>query len=168
MEDTLEKPAPWADTATEPTEAPTPVDYFGFSSTKLYYLPDKVSYVELKVMNEGERRNYANETNREVRFGRNTGEAAIKMKPGDDRMLLLKKAVVGWNLRRGGEPVPFNAGTLQEFLNVTDPKIVDLIEKEIRLMNPWLLAELSLEDMDREIEQLQEMRRKKAEEEEGN
>jgi hypothetical protein len=151
-----------------PPEANVPADYFGFSSTKVYMLPDKVSWVELKVLNEGERRQYLNETNREVKFARGSQDAAIRLRPGDDKASLLKMAIVGWNLVRNGAPMPFNTATLQQFLTLTDPKLVDLIEKEVRLMNPWLLAEMTLEDFDREISQLQELRQKKLEEEQGN
>lgn len=148
-------------------EVPLQADYFGFSATRRLTLPDKVSFIDLKVLNEGERRKYLNETNREVRFSKGSGDALMKMRPGDEKNILLKIAIVGWNLTRGGLPMGFNPQGLDLFLNSADPLLVDLIEKEIRSMNPWLLAEMTVADIDREIEQLQEMRKVKVEEEAG-
>lgn len=146
-----------------------PVDYFGFTATKTVMLPDKVSWVEVKVLNEGERRRMLNEQNRELNLGGRGGRGAqLRMRPGDDKALLLKTAIVGWNLTRNGQPVPFNPAMLDQFLNNADPKLIDLIEREVKRLNPWTLAEMSLEDIRREIADLQEMERAKMEEEEGN
>ncbi len=142
-------------------------DYFGFEETDRVFLPDHVSYVEHKVLNEGQRRKYLNAVNRDVRIQKATGDALMRMSPGDERMQLLKTAIVGWNLKRGGQDVPFNDRNLTEFLEKANPRIMDLIEKEIRKANPWLLAELSIEDIDREIQGLTELRERKVEEEEG-
>lgn len=142
-------------------------DYFGFSTVKRHFLPDGASYVELKVLNEGERRAYLNETNREVKFARGSGDAHLRMRPGDDKMSLLKVSIVGWNLIQNGQPLPFNLKNLDKFLTVTDPRLIDSIEKEVRRTNPWLLSDMSVEDIDEEIANLQEMRQAKIEEEEG-
>jgi hypothetical protein len=142
-------------------------DYFGFSTTTRHMLPDKVSYVELKVLTEGERRAYQNASNRDVKFDRG-GSAQMKLRPGDDRANLLKVAIVGWNLMRQGQPVPFTPQSLDLFLNNTDPKVVDGIEKAIRKSNPWLLSEMSSDDIKKEIEDLTELLAVKLEEEAGN
>lgn len=145
-----------------------PFDYFGFSSTERFTFPDGVSFVELKVLNEGERRKYQNSVNRELKIARGTGEAQLKMRPGDDRTELLKSAITGWNLHRAGQPVAFNSTNLEMFLNNADPAIIDKIEKRVRMMNPWLLSDLTVEQIDEEIASLQELREKKLEEEQGN
>ena len=142
-------------------------DYFGFSSTERCMLPDGVSYVELQVLNEGHRRKYTNDSNREIKLAKGSGDAALRMKPGDDKHSLLKISIVGWNLSRGGVPVPFNAQMLDHFLNSADPAVIDRIEKRIRQINPWLLSEMTVEQIDEEIQSLQEMREVRLREDEG-
>ncbi len=143
-------------------------DYFGFASTARFTFPDGVSWLDLKVLNEGERRRYQNESNREIKLGRSGGgDASLKMRPGDDKHLLLAMSITGWNLVKGGVPVPFNKNIVDQFLANADPSIIDKIEKRIRELNPWLLSEMSLEDIDEEIRNLEEMRNVKLREEEG-
>lgn len=141
-------------------------DYFGFGSTTTMLLDDGISYLELKVFNEGERADYQNKTTRAVRIHKG-GDASINMVPGAEREALIKLAVVGWNLRRKGQPVPCNDTEKQKFYKSADPRLIDKIEKEIRTQNPWLLQDVSIEDIDKEIETLQELRATKIAEEEG-
>lgn len=142
-------------------------DYFGTDQTFKTFLPDGVSYIETKLLAEGERKKYLNETNRDVTLEKVTGNAKFRMQPGTERAALLSQAIVGWNLRRAGQPVVFGKRELETFLDKANPKTIDLIEKDIRKQNPWLLADLSVEDIDREIADLTELRAKKVEEEEG-
>lgn len=142
-------------------------DYFGVAETHRTLLPDGVSFIEWKVMTEGERRRYLNATNREVKLQKGSGDTVVNMRPGDDRWHLLTTAIVGWNLKRNNAAVPFSKQSLEEWLNVAPPRIVDLVEKEIRRGNPWLLADMSVEDIDREIASLNEMRETKLKELEG-
>lgn len=151
----------------EPTTQVVQDDYFGFEETFKVYLPDGISFVEHRSLNEGAKRKYLNSVNREVRLHRATQDASIKTAPGDERKALLESAITGWNLKRGGEPIPFSTRALAEFLDKANPKIVDIIEKDVRLHNPWLLAEMTVEDIDREIADLQDMRDRIVAEEEG-
>jgi hypothetical protein len=142
-------------------------DYFGFDVHHRVTFPDGITYVEHREFNEGQRKQYLNQANRDVRLQKVTGDAIIKTKPGDERAALIEIAVIGWNLIRGGKPVHFTPSNLHSWLEVANPKVVDLIHKDIYAHNPWLLAELSLEDIDKQIEELQEMRAVKVAEEEG-
>jgi hypothetical protein len=83
------------------------------------------------------------------------------------RTELLRNTICGWNLMRGGQPLPFNQQNLNEFLMLANPSIINMIEKDVRLANPWLLAEMTIEDIDKEIADLQDLRAKKVEEEAG-
>lgn len=147
-------------------------DYFGFEETHTVYLPDNVSYIQHQTLTEGQRRQYLNKVNRDVRVSKATGDAILSMKSGEENHALLEAAIIGWNLTRNGQPVPFSKGspgsTLSQFLDKTNPKIVDMILKDIRKKNPWLMSELSVEEIDKEIEALQEMRAERLKEEEGN
>ena len=142
-------------------------DYFGFEELKRIVLPDGVSYIEHRVLNEGQRRKYLNAVNRDVRLQRTTGDAIMRMSPGDEKKALLESAIVGWNLTREGMPLPFSKGALNDFLDKASPRIIDLIETEIRKTNTWLQADMSVDDIDQEIERLNELREIKVNEEEG-
>ena len=143
-------------------------DYFGFEESHKVYLPDGVSYVEFEVMSEGRRRHYLNQTNRDVRIDKRTQDAHMSMKPGDERHALLMETISDWNLHRGGKPVPFSKNNLEQFLEKANPRIIDRIEKEVRKAHPWLMAEMTVEDIDREIANLEEMREIVLKEEKGN
>jgi hypothetical protein len=153
--------------AGEPTAVNVQADYFGFEETYRCVLPDGVSYIEHRALNEGARRKYLNKVNRDVVLQRASGDAKISTAPGDERKALLEAAICGWNLTRGGSPVAFTTQELNNFLDKVNPKVIDLVEKDIRLHNPWLLAEMTVEDIDREIASLEEMKAKIIEEQEG-
>jgi hypothetical protein len=149
------------------TTTPAQVDYFAFEETEQVFLPDGTSFVEIKVLTEGDRKKYQNKLNRDVKLERTTGDAIMQMATGEERHALLESAIVGWNLMKNGRPIPFQASTLKEFLNSANPRIVDIIEKAVRKSNPWLMADLSVEDIDKQIAELEEMREVKVREEEG-
>lgn len=142
-------------------------DYFGFDTTEKVSLPDGVSWIEFKILNEGDRARYLNAQNRKVTIRKGSGDAELEMAPGEDRKNLLSIAIVGWNLVRNGEPVRFTAGNLNQFLQLANPEIVDLIHKEVTLAHPWLLDDMTLEQVDQEIENLQAIRNKIQDREEG-
>lgn len=133
-------------------------DYFGFGDQERVTLPDGKSWVEFKVMNEGDRRKYLNQQNKKVTIRKGSGDAEMQLAPGDDKYNLLALTICNWNLRRGGQPVPFNGAELQRFLNGANPKIIDIIHREVTLAHPWLLDQMTVEDIDKEIENLQKMR----------
>ena len=156
-----------------PTEEPVYDDYFGFDEPLRVMLPDGKQYVEHTVLNEGKKKQYQNTTNRDVTIKKATGDAQMRMAQGDERHNLLKAAITGWHIvRRDAHSgnwieVPFNARNLNEFLEKASPTVIGLIEREIRKANPWLMADLTLEDIDKEIAELQELREKKVQEEAG-
>lgn len=150
-----------------PTEEKVQVDYFDFDVTHRVYLPDGVSWVEHRELNEGERSRYLNTTNKDLRLQKVTGDAIVRLAPGDERKALLSAAIVNWNLVRGGKPVKFSTQSLNDFLTKPPPKILDLIEKEVRKCNAWLLAEVSVDDLRKEVDTLNELIAKKLEEEAG-
>lgn len=144
--------------AGQPTTEEVYEDYFGFDETHRATLPDGKSYVEFKVMTEGDRKQYLNAQNKKVTIRKGTGDAEMELAPGNDKYNLLKLTIVNWNLRRGGQTVPFNKKELDEFLNGANPRIIDIIHREVTLKHPWLLDEMTVEDIDKEIESLQKMR----------
>jgi len=141
-------------------------DYFGFVHEERHTLPDGVSWVAIKKLNEGDRRAYQNASSRRLTV-RRQGEAEMKMAAGDEKHQLLMMAIVNWNLRSQGSVVPFSKQMLDRFLTVTDPMIVDDIEAAVRRLNPWLDGDVTIEQIDKEIEALKETRERLIKEQEG-
>lgn len=150
-----------------PTTESAQVDYFGFDETHKVMLPDGKSWIEHRTLNEGNRRKYLNAVNRDVRIDKVKGDAILKMAPGEERKQLLIAAIIGWNLVKDGSPLAFDKRALEEFLDKAPPKIIDIIEKDVRLKNGWLQAEMTVEDIEQEIANLEEVLAKKKEDEEG-
>jgi len=149
------------------------VDYFGFEETENVFLPDGKSYVTIQALNEGGRRRYLNRVNREVKIAKQTGDAIMQLANGDERRILLAEAIVAWNLVRKNktdgslQPLVFNEGKLNEFLTTGNPKVIDVIDKAVRAQNPWLMADVTLDDLLQQREELDEQIEKKRAEEEG-
>jgi hypothetical protein len=135
-----------------------PTDYFAFDEDFVIDLPDGVSKIFHKVLNEGKRTKYLSKVNRDVKFQKSTGDAIMRVGGGTEKAALLGVAITGWQLTSGGQAVPFSPQNLTRFLESANPKIVDLIEREVKKKNPWLLQDMTVEDIDAEIESLQEIR----------
>lgn len=157
--------------ATSPTAAavetaapvePVFADYFGFDEDHEFVFPDGVSKIFFKALNEGDKARYQREINRDVQLERSTGNARIKTDPAGERHALIEASVTGWNLRRNGEPVVFSKGskgtTFSQWLNNTNPKLVEALEEAIRKANPWLVADMTVDQIDEEIDRLKEQR----------
>ncbi len=150
-----------------PTTEKVQADYFAFDVTHTVMLPDGISYIQHKEMTEGQRKKYLNQINRDVVIHRQTGDARMRMAPGDERHALLNTAITGWNLQKDGQPIPFSESNLRKFLESAPPRVIDLIEKEVRKANAWLIEDMSVEDIEKEIKTLEELRDAKRAEEAG-
>lgn len=142
-------------------------NYFAFESTENFMLPDGVSFIECSAMNEGKRREYLNRTSKPLTVDRE-GKSTLQMRAGDDRKHLLEASIVGWNLHDESGPVRFDDKNLRRFLSATNPKLIDDLVKFIQDINPWLMSDVTVEDIDDQIRELEELRAKKVREEEGN
>lgn len=150
------------------TEEEVFTDYWGFSDTKNHYLPDGRQYFIIQRMNEGAKAKYQREIRSDITIQRSTGDAKMKADPATERHALLGACVVGWHILakdpQTGLPyeVPFSHSTgkqnFQSWLAGADPRLVESLEKECRKLNPWLLQEMTVADIDKEIENLKEMR----------
>lgn len=140
-----------------PTESPQQ-DYFGFSAPQKFMFPDGVTYIEFTKMSEGAKKAFQDKTSKDLVLERTSGNARMTVLQGTERWELIEASVTGWNLLRNGVPFPYSRVNLHDFLSLADPELVEELEKAIRKANPWLLAEMSVEDIDKEIRNLQEMR----------
>lgn len=156
------------------------VDYFGFDEREKWHLPDGKQWIQFKKLAEGDRARFLKATRSDVHLNQKSGEARIPFDQSRERKELLLASCTDWHMVRKGargnwEPVPFqNNGTagcqFAQWIDKADPAILGRLEKAIRKANPWLLNELSVEQIDKEIADLQELRvaAEKREQEEGN
>lgn len=142
------------------------VDYWGFEDTKRHMLPDGVQYFDFKVMNEGDKVQFQKLTNQDLKIGRDQS-ATVRVDPATERHTLIKTSVTGWHLLKGGEVVGFSKQMLEKWLTVAPPKIVEELELAIRKANPWMQADMTLEEVDKELDRLHELRRDIVEREAG-
>lgn len=146
-------------------------DYFGFQSLKKFFFPDGVTWIEFTVLNEGQKKNFQDKTSSDMVVERRSGDARMTLKQGTQRHELLKAACVNWNLKRNVrgtvQEVPFGAVPFNDFLTLGDPRIIENLEKEIRKANPWLMADMTADDIRKEIENLEELLKVKVAEEAG-
>lgn len=152
-------------TTTEP--APQQTDYFGFEEYKTITLDDGVTWIKLKAMNEGDKARFQKLTQRDMILEKQSGNARFKIDPSEERHELLKASIVDWNLMRRGQPVRPDHVGLSDFLKLANPKVVERIELEIRKLNPWLMQDMTVEEIDRQIAELYELRKAAEERELG-
>lgn len=151
----------------DPTEqTPTFEDYWGTDETYKHYLPDGKQWFEFKIMNEGDKTRFQKLTNQDLTIGRDN-TAKVRMDPAAERHTLIKTSVINWNLYKGGQPVGFSKQILEKWLESAPPKIVEDLEFAIRKANPWLQADMTVEEIDKEIDRLEELRKQVKERELG-
>lgn len=138
-------------------------DTYSFGGTQVYTLPDGKQWIAFKIMNEGDKAKYQRATNRDIKINRKTEDASFRPDAAADRHALILAAVTDWNLATKDpgtgrwSRMSFNYAMLQNWLKVTNPKIVEELEKAIRKVNPWLNAEdATEEELEEAIADLQE------------
>ncbi len=166
-EDTREaNPTPTADF--EGVSAP--VDYWGTDERHKHMLPDGTQWFEFKIMDEGAKVEFQKLTNQDLTIGRDN-TAKVRVDPATERHTLIETSVVDWYLVKieAGvpQPVAYSKQLLRKWLTVAPPKIVEDLERAIRLANPWMQAEMKVADIDEEIDRLREQRKQAIEREAG-
>ena len=145
-------------------------DYWGAAATVRHHLPDGKQWFEIQPMNEGARARYQKLTSRDVVMSQKKDEAKISMDPATDRQTLIKESVIDWHLMQKDSdgkfyPAPFAKRNLEQWLEKAPAHIVDKLEHAIRMANPWLQAEMTLDDLYEERDRLDDLiKQKKAEE----
>jgi hypothetical protein len=142
-------------------------DYWGVDETLRHYLPDGKQYFEFRVMDEGARSRFQKLTNEDMTVMRDN-TAKVRMDPVAQRHTLIKESVVGWFLMQkmpdgtwteAPPPTAQNKRPIDQWLEKAPPKIVDDLEFAIRKANPWMQADMNLEEVDKEIERLYDLRK---------
>lgn len=143
-------------------------DYFGFEETGAYTLPDGKQQIFFSVMNEGAKTRFQQKINKDIHLNRATNDARIKTDPAGERKALIEESVVGWTLkvrnRQTGQwtDAAFSKGSagseLNKWLDKANPKIVEALEDAIRKANPWLNGDMTVEQIDEEMQRLADLR----------
>jgi hypothetical protein len=149
-------------------------DYWGVDARERFTFPDGKQWIEFKILNEGERAEYEKKSSKDLVLQQRTGEARVSSDPAGDRHKLLKTSVTDWYLMQrdpkaesGWSPAPFSARSFEMWLEKANPKIVDKLEFEIRMANPWLQSDMTKEQIKEQIEDLERMLKEKEREELG-
>lgn len=150
-------------------------DYYGFDETEIWYFPDGKQWLKFKKLNEGDRAKYLRATRPDVTINQKSGDARIPFDQANDRHELILSAVIDWHVvtrsaKTGKfELIPFSSGkggNVGQWIQKADPSIIASIDKAIRKSNPWLLNEMSVEQIDKEIADLTELRKAASDREE--
>ena len=141
---------------------------FAAGSETVHTLSDGQTTVTVKRLNEGERRDFMKSTQKPLKVSQ--ADQTVEMMPDmvGTRHALIKAALTDWNFEVGGAPLPFNPGNVRRLLDEGDPAVIDEIEEAARETNPWLLDDVSLDDLLDQREKLDEMIDAKRAAEEGN
>lgn len=138
-------------------DEPMQEDYFGFDLSHKWFLPDNVSFIEYRVMNEGAKAKFQRATNRDLTMNRNTQDLKVKVDQASERWELLKASVVGWNLVRQGNPISFTKNNFENWLEMANPKLIQDLEQAIRMANPWMQDEMTLDQINEERKRLNDL-----------
>lgn len=146
--------------------------YWGTDTTERFTFPDNKQYIEFKIMNEGDKTKFQKLTNQDLIVQRDQS-ARVKTDPAAERHMLIKTSVTGWfmvapNVSTGKlEPAAYSPQLLEKWLTVAPPKLVEDLEYAIRMANPWMQQDMSIEEIDKEIDRLHEVRKQVVDREAG-
>lgn len=147
------------------------VDYFGFDERERWFFPDGKQWIEFKKLTEGDRAKFLKATRSDVHLNQKSGEARLSFDQSRERKELLMHSICDWHMMKrtvkngetGWVHIPFSpntsgGGILSQWIDSANPAVLGNLEKAIRKCNPWLLNELTVEQIDKEIADLQELR----------
>lgn len=148
-------------------------DYYAFDERDRWYFPDRKQWIEFKKLTEGDRAKYLKATRSDVRVNQKSGDAYLPFDQSEERKNLLLHSITDWHIvqfiqtpeGRRAQPIAFQpvshggkGGVVAQWIDRANPAVLAELEKAIRKANPWLLNEMSVEQIDKEIADLQELR----------
>jgi hypothetical protein len=140
-------------------------DYWsGPPEAQRWYFPDGVQYLEWIPLNHGGRAAYQRATQVDMNIDHRSKDVKIKGNLGADVDALVNLCTIDWKMFRGGQQVTFSRGVdspgalLNQWLKQADPALVDRYVQVLRRANPWLTSELTVEEIDQQIEDLKALR----------
>jgi hypothetical protein len=155
-------------------------DYFAEPERHTFYLPDGKQFFVFQECREGQKALYEKITNREgIKVQRSTGEAKLPIDPAIQRQTLIKVSVVDsyivypaagnsgkWEELRFDSMRPASNQKFWERVFERFPaSIIEDLHKAIEKVNPWLAADDDPEAIQKQIDDLEERKRRAQEEE---
>lgn len=148
----------------EPIEDRKIIDTWSYNIEEEWVFPDGIQKIFFQRMTEGKKAEFQKRTNRDIRVQRSTGDAKLSVDPAAERWILIELSVTGWKLYkrmvRGGREelaeINFDKKLLKEWMENTNPKYVQELEKAIRDSNEWMANEASVEALEKEKEALEQ------------
>lgn len=144
-------------------DQPIFVDFWGKTKLERWHFPGQEElpdshkqYIEFKGMNEGARARYQKATNRGVVIEKKTQDMRMGVDAAGDRRALFEESVTDWRFAREGQLLQFKMHLFREWLETANPEHVDGLEKAIRKANPWMISEMSSDQIREEIEALED------------
>lgn len=159
-------------------------DYWGVQETFTYFLPDGKQFFEIKPMDEGAKTRFQKMTNKGIRMNQRTQDAHLDIDPSDERHTLLKESIVGWKIMQrdpkaegGWSELPCPEDENRRKRVIADnfasqeakfnPKVIQDLEFFIRTSNPWMQADMDMEELEKERERIDLLIKQKKEHEAG-
>lgn len=169
--DTTTAPDTAAAPASELEVEPEFVNYWGVQETLRFDLPDGRQYFDIKPMDEGAKSRFQKMTNKGIRMNQRSQEAHLDVDPADERHHLILESVVGWRLfqkdpkdERGYSELPCPEDDSRRKRTIRDtilegfsPKIIQDLEFFIRTSNPWMQADMDIEELYKERDRVDEL-----------
>lgn len=163
------------ETPVNPVTAPVKFqNYWGVKDRVKFYLPDGQQWIEFRKMDEGLKKKYQQRTNRDITINRDQS-TKLGIDPAEDRHVLIEMSVTNWYMMIPDNPddlenttwseAAFAPQLLRKWLEVGDPKAIQDLEVEIRMANPWMQSDMTVEEIDKEIRRLEDIRREAVERE---
>lgn len=144
-------------------------DYWGVQETFTFFLPDGKQFFEIKPMDEGAKTRFQKMTNKGIRMNQRSQEAHLDIDPSDERHTLIQESVVNWLIMQKGpdgtwSPLPcperddLRKRVIRDNFAGQDarfnPKVIQDLEFFIRTNNPWMQADMDLEELYKERERI--------------
>lgn len=154
-------------------------NYWGVEETYKFFLPDNKQYFEVKPMDEGAKTRFQKMTNKGIRMNQRSQEATIDVDPSDERHTLITQSVVSWRIMQKDKdgrwselPCPDDDGRRRRILSDTildkfNPKAIQDLEFFIRTKNPWMQADMDLDQMNEEMDRIALLIKQKKEQDAG-
>jgi hypothetical protein len=174
--DTIHTP----DTAAQPAQDEQVYeDYWGVQETFQFVLPDGKQYFTVKPMDEGMKTRFQKLTNKGIRMNQRSQEAHLDIDPADERHTLILESVVDWRIMQKDAdgswtelPCPTDDGRRKKsirdnFLEKFNPKIIQELEFFIRTKNPWMQADMDLEELYKQRDEIDLLIKQKKEADAG-
>jgi hypothetical protein len=153
-------------------------DYWGVQETHRYTLKDGKQYFEVQPMDEGGKTRFQKMTNKGIRMNQRSQEATIDVDPADERHTLIRESVVGWRIMQKGPDGSFSEfpcpsderlrhRAIDQLLTKFNPKVIQDLEFFIRTKNPWMQADMELEELYEERDRIEILIKQRKEQEAG-